>query len=89
MIVFLPQDTGVEAHILKVCRSEPDRILLLAHPDPIKGDGLFKVAVAEARATVPHEAETHTLCLAVIGSDVTVEQSAFKPNRLTLKHPVL
>ena len=74
---------------MKISRSEPDGVFLLAHAHPVKGNGLLKVAVAEARAAVPHEAEAHTLCLAVVGPDVTIEQSTLKPHRLTLKHPVL
>lgn len=74
---------------MKVSRSEPNCVLLLAHAHAIKRDGLLKVTVAKARAAVPHEAKAHTLCLAVVGSDVTIEQCAFYPYRLTLKDPVL
>lgn len=74
---------------MEVSRSEPDGILLLAHTYAVKRDGLLEVAVAQARAAVPHEAEAHTLCLTVVGPDVTIEQSALQPHRLTLQHPVL
>ncbi|TNN33643.1 hypothetical protein EYF80_056191 [Liparis tanakae] len=80
---------GVEAHVLEVGGSEPDGVLLLAHTHTVKRDGLLEVAVAQAGAAVPHEAEAHALRLAVVGPDVTVEQGALQPHRLALQHPVL
>lgn len=77
------------AGILEVGRSEPDGVFLLAHADPVEGDGLLEVAVAQARAAVPHEAEAHALRLAVIGPDVAVEQGALEPHWLPLQHAVL
>lgn len=87
--VLLPQDAGVEARILEVSWSEPDGVLLLAHAYAVERDGLLEVTVAQAGAAVPHEAEAHALRLAVVGPDVTIEQSALQPHRLTLQHPVL
>lgn len=75
--------------VLEVSRSEPDGVLLLAHAHAVERDGLLEVAVAQARAAVPHEAEAHTLRLAVIGPNVPIEQSALQAHWLALQHPVL